>query len=106
MFVSNSCSPGERTLTKCFWILENGEIQVANWSFQVLNHLHKKLRNMSKKSEASKKKVDCFHYQFLFVYIVVLWVRWFAVLLLVAKDVIERKIWNGVCDDIFSTSAG
>lgn len=25
--------------------------------FQVLNHLHKKLRNMSKKSEASKKKV-------------------------------------------------
>ena len=24
---------------------------------QVLNHLHKKLRNMSKKSEASKKKV-------------------------------------------------
>ena len=25
--------------------------------FQVLNHLHKKLKNMSKKSEASKKKV-------------------------------------------------
>lgn len=34
---------------------------------QVLNHLHKKLRNMSKKSEASKKKVSRMTYIFLFI---------------------------------------
>lgn len=34
-----------------------GELISLVCVFQVLNHLHKKLKNMSKKSEASKKKV-------------------------------------------------
>lgn len=39
---------------------------IYSLSFQVLNHLHKKLKNVSKKSELSKKKVGEGAFLFLF----------------------------------------
>lgn len=54
---------GQHNFETCPLILKVVKCKMQINLFQVLNHLHKKLRNMSKKSEASKKKVDCFPYQ-------------------------------------------
>lgn len=47
-------------------LLEN--IHMCVLCFQVLNHLHKKLKNVSKKSELSKKKVGGSNFLLLLIF--------------------------------------